>query len=68
MENLFTEYGMDSYSASKHFWDYVKHKRTGNTGIVTLKVENKFSTAPKENAKAVKNQFESVFSEKLSPT
>lgn len=45
----------------KKFWRYVRSNRKDNTGVPVLKVENNTLTGDCEKAKALSNQFQSVF-------
>ena len=61
VENLLQEDG-ENTSTNKKFWSYIKHKRSDNSGIGTLKVNSVIITDPKEKAEALNQQFQSVFS------
>ena len=51
---------MDSDNV-KSFWRYVKSRRKENTGIQPLKVQGKVLTDDLDKAKALANQFDSIF-------
>ena len=53
----------------KAFWRYVKSRRTDNTGVQTLKVDNHLISENLEKAEALANQFQSVFTrEDMAPS
>ena len=45
----------------KDFWRYIRYKRKDNTGVQSLKVDDKLYTDDQDKAEALSNQFESVF-------
>ena len=48
--------------SNKKFWSYIKSKRTENTGISDLNVNNKTVSNPKDKANLFNEQFSKVFS------
>lgn len=62
MENLPKEDGEDPRNRSKKFSSYIKHKRSDNSRIGTLKVNSVMMTHSKAKAEALNQQFQSAFS------
>jgi len=49
----------------KCFWKFIKHQRTEHCGVVSLKVEGKLITDPKQKAEALNDHFQAVFTREL---
>lgn len=60
--NILSEEDTNTANKSKKFWTYVKHKRSDNAGIGTLRSNGKLITNPTDKAEALNAQFQSVFS------
>ena len=60
VEAILTDNG-ETTSTNKRFWNYVKNRRSDNSGIGTLKVGSKLITDPTEKAEALNQHFKSVF-------
>lgn len=61
VEDILTEQGAKTTETSKKFWNYVKHRCSDNSGIGTLKVEEKLLTSPTDK-EALNSHFRSVYS------
>ena len=48
---------------SKRFWFFIKHQRSAQTGVSSLKINGQCITDQKEEAEALNNQFWLTFSE-----
>ena len=58
VEELFTPSEDDNeYSATKRFWSYIKHRKTENNRIASLKVDGKLVSHAKDKAYILNNQF-----------
>ena len=52
----------------KHFWTYIKHKRTDNKGIVPMRNNGLLHSEPPEQATILNSQFQSAFSDNCKYT
>ena len=66
VENILTDDG-ESTSTNKRFWNYVKYRRSDNSGIGTLKNGSQLITDPTEKAETLNNHFKSVFTTDSQP-
>ena len=63
IHNMFTDSNKTKEKLSKHFWTYIKHKRSAAVSTVPpLKRGNQLGTSAKERANILNEQFTSVFS------
>ena len=46
---------------NKRFWSYIKHQRSSNTGVASLKKDGRLTSDPKEQVEVLNLQFQSVF-------
>ena len=53
------------HSGMKHFWTYIKHKRSDNCGVSSLKHEGKLHADPIEKANLLNKQNQSAFSTRV---
>ena len=53
--------GQTEYTSMKRFWTFIKHKRSGNVGVSSLKKDGKLFSHPSDKAEILNNQFQSVF-------
>ena len=49
------------YTSMKRFWSFIKHKRSGNVGVSSLKKDRKLYSHPLCKAELLNKQFQSVF-------
>ena len=58
----------NEYAGMKRFWTYIKHRRSDNVGVSSLKSEGKLFSHSIDKADILNKQFQSVFSssEKIS--
>ena len=49
------------YTSMKRFWTFIKHKRSGNVGVSSLKKDRKLYSHPLDKAELLNKQFQSVF-------
>ena len=58
----------NEYAGMKRFWTYIKHRKSDNVGVSSLKSEGKLYSHPIDKADILNKQFKSVFSssEKIS--
>ena len=52
----------NEYAGMKSFWTYIKHRRTDNVGVSSLKNDGKLFSNPIDKANFLNKQFQSVFS------
>ena len=45
---------------NKRFWSYIKHQRSSNTGVASLKKDGRLTSDPKEQVEVLNLQFQSV--------
>ena len=65
VEDILTD-DRSTSSTNKRFRNYVKHRRSDNSGIGTLRVGGRLITDPSEKAEALNQQFRSVFNKNPS--
>ena len=52
----------NEYAGMKRLWTYIKHRRSDNLGVSSLKSEGKLYSHPTDKANILDKQFQSVFS------
>ena len=52
----------NDYKGMKRFWTYIKHRRSDNVGVSSLKSEGKLYSHPTDKADILNKQFQYVFS------